>query len=224
MLAAGGGSEPERSAALETLCRTYWEPIYTFLRCRGLDAHDAQDATQDFFAHLLEKNRLQGVAPERGRFRSFLLTALKNYLNDARDRARATKRGGGQGCLPLEVAAVEASVARDAVGTPPEHQFDRRWAGTVLSRAFMRLQQEFTAAGKEPQLLELAVFLGVEGSAAEYDAAAAKLSTTRGAVAVAVFRLRQRYGDLVRCEIANTVATASELQEELRYLLEIACQ
>ena len=224
VLAAGRPAEPDRTNALETLCRTYWEPIYAFLRCGGLDTHDAQDLTQSFFAHLLQRNRLEGLNPESGKFRSFLLTALKNYLNDKRDRARAIKRGGGQVSVPLDLNLAEGHLAHDPTSLPPEHSFDRQWAAEVLNQAFTRLQEEFVGSGKQAQLIELAVFLGVEGSAPEYDAAACKLGTTRGAVAVAVHRLRHRYRDLVRAQIAHTVRTACDLDDEMRYLLEIASQ
>jgi DNA-directed RNA polymerase specialized sigma24 family protein len=224
VLAAGRAAEPERSVALEALCRTYWGPIYAFIRCGGLDRHDAQDATQGFFAHLLERDWLAGLGPEEGKFRSFLLAALKNYLSDIRERAQAVKRGGGQVTVPLLPQIEERQSARDSAALPPERVFDRQWASTVLGQAFAELQKEFLAAGKQAQLLELAVFLGAEGGAAEYDAAATKLGTTRGAIAVAVHRLRQRYRDLVRTQIAQTVGAAADLDDEMRYLLEIAAQ
>jgi len=225
VLTAGGVDPQRQQAALEELCRAYWEPLYAYLRRLGQSPHDAQDVTQGFLVHLLQNRGLQGLRPEGGKFRSFLLTSLKNYLADVRDRDRAAKRGGGQVVLSLDHEVAETHFASEAATEPaPEHLFDRRWAATLINRAFTRLQEEFTAAGKTVQFHGLSVFLGAEGSAEEYDALAARLGLTRGAVAVAVHRLRQRYRDLVRAEIAHTVTTQTEVDDEMRYLLEVICQ
>ena len=225
VLAAGQIGGPEQTAALETLCRAYWEPIYAYLRRLGQSPHDAQDLTQGFLVHLLQNEGLQGLRPEGGRFRWFLLAALKNYLADVRDHARALKRGGGQTMLSLEQEVAESHFALEAAtGAAPEHLYDRRWAAAMMNRAFGRLHEEFVTTGKAAQFQGIAVFLGAEGNAAEYDAVAGRLGLTRGAVAVAVHRLRQRYRDLVRAEIAHTVTSGAELEDEMRYLLAVICQ
>jgi DNA-directed RNA polymerase specialized sigma24 family protein len=225
VLAAGQAGSPGQGAALDALCRAYWEPIYAYLRRLGQSPHDAQDVTQGFLLHLLQNDGLQNLRPEGGKFRSFLLAALKNYLADVRDRAQAIKRGGGQALLSLDHEAAESHFALEAATAPaPEHLFDRRWAATMMNRAFGRLQEEFVTTGKAAQFQEWSVFLGAEGSAGEYDAAAGRLGLTRGAVTVAVHRLRQRYRDLVRAEIAQTVTSRAELEDEMRYLLEVVCR
>jgi RNA polymerase sigma factor (sigma-70 family) len=225
VLAAGQTAGPEKSAALESLCQAYWEPIYAYLRRLGQSPPDAQDVTQGFLVHLLQKDCFRNLRPEAGKFRSFLLAALKNYLSDVRDRAQAIKRGGGQTLLSLDQEAAESHFALEAATAPaPERLFDRRWAATLMNRAFSRLQEEFDTTGKAAQFQKLSVFLGAESTADEYDAVAARLGLTRGAVAVAVHRLRQRYRDLVRTEIAHTVTSPAELEEEMRYLLEVISQ
>jgi RNA polymerase sigma-70 factor (ECF subfamily) len=225
VLAAGHADPARRQAALEILCRTYWEPLYVCLRGLGQDAEDAKDLTQAFLAHLLAADPFAKLSPDQGKFRSFLLKALKNFVADEHARATAAKRGGGQKPLPLDEESAERHYLQ-AVGVTrtPEAIFDRHWALTVLDRAFQALQQEFMAAGKAAQFAELSAFLSTEGGSEEYGAAAEKLELTVGAGAVAVHRMRRRYRECIRCEIAQTVHSAREVDEEMRYLLEVLSQ
>ena len=195
------------------------------MRHLGYEVHDAQDLTQAFFAHLLTGDRLATASPEKGKFRSFLLTSLKHFLADQRDRAQADKRGGGQAAIPLDAELAESHYAQDtSSSSSAETLFDRRWAMTLLNQALARLEKEFAVAGKAQQFAELKGFLSVEGNAAQYEAAAGRLQTTAGAVSVAVHRLRLRYRELIRAEIAETVAGPREVEEEMHYLLELLCQ
>jgi RNA polymerase sigma-70 factor (ECF subfamily) len=222
VLAAGETDSLRRTEALETLCRTYWPPLYSFIRRFGYEVHDAQDLTQDFLAHLLARNPFATLGPEKGKFRSFLLVALKHFLADDRAKVRTTKRGGGQVVLSLDQEVVEAGFLQDSSpDLTAEKLFDRRWAWTLMDRAFARLQDEFAAAGKSETFARLKPFLSSEGSAAQYDAVAVESGVTPGAVAVAVHRMRQRYRALVREEVAHTVASPIELEDEMRYLLDV---
>jgi RNA polymerase sigma-70 factor (ECF subfamily) len=224
VLAAGQGDGARRAAALDKLCRVYWEPLYAFVRRSGCPEHDAQDLTQSFFAHLLSGNHLQNVAPDRGKFRSYLLAALKNFRADQHDRACAAKRGGGQTPVPLDAELAESHYAQDSTGRTAESLFDRRWALTVLHQALARLREEFVRAGKEKQFAELSAFLSHEGSADDYAAVAGRLQMSPGAVPVAVHRLRLRYREAIRTEVAHTVSSPAEVDQEMRYLLELLCQ
>jgi len=224
VLAAGQVESRRGQEALEMLCRTYWQPIFSWLRSSGYEHQDAQDLTQGFLAHLLRNNPFAGLSPDRGKFRSFLLKALQHYLRDHRDSALAAKRGSGVPPVPLEYAS-EDRFAVDAVSAEtPEAAFDRRWALLLLDRAFHALRQEFVAMGKTEQFAELAPFLAKEGCAGEYASAASKLRVTAGAVAVAVHRLRVQYRDCIRNEIAQTVISPREVRQEMRYLLEVLCR
>ena len=224
VLAASQASAQQRAAALETLCRTYWEPLYAYIRRLGYQAPDAQDLTQGFFAHLLSRNAFCGLSPGKGKFRSFLLASLKNFLADSHDWAVAAKRGGDCLTLSFDSKLVEEHFQQESSpNLGAERLFDRRWALTLLDRAFLKLKEEFAAAGKAAQFGELGAFLSREGGAAEYEAIGGKLGMKRGAVAVAVHRLRLRYRELIRGEIAHTVAQPAEVDEEMRYLLEVIC-
>lgn len=225
VLAAGRASPQQRAQALETLCRIYWQPLYTYIRRLGSDVPDAQDLTQGFFAHLLSGNCLQTVSPARGKFRSFLLATLKNFLADERDRAVAAKRGGGQILLGFDANLGEDHFQQESSpDRSAECLFDRRWALTLLDLAFLKLKEEFALAGRAGQFAELNAFLCREGNAADYEAVAAKLAMKPGTVAVAVHRLRLRYRELIRAEIAHTVPHPADVDEEMRYLLEVICQ
>lgn len=220
MLAAAN-HDSGAEAALGTLCRAYWYPLYAFARRQGLSAHDAEDATQGFFAHLLSKGALAQVDRARGRFRTFLLASLKHFLADERDRAHATKRGGGQPVVSLEACAAEERYAlepRDELS--PDRLFDRRWALTVIDQALARLAAEYAATGKAALFAALRPLLTAPGEARSYEEIGAEFSMSEGAVKIAVHRLRQRYGAALRAEIAETVETASEVESELRHLLE----
>jgi RNA polymerase sigma-70 factor (ECF subfamily) len=225
VMAASQASPQQRAAALETLCRTYWEPLYAYLRSFGHDRDDAQDLTQAFFAHLMARNPFAALSPEKGKFRSFLLKSLQHFLADQRDHNVAAKRGGGQQLLPLETDMAERHHAQESSNAPsPEAAFDRRWAVTLLNRAFTALQQEFLAGDKAVRFVELSVFLAAEGNTDEYTAVASRLQMTSGAVAVAVHRLRARYGECIRAAVAQTVLAPAEVEDEMRYLLEVLCQ
>lgn len=221
VLAVKHGDASEALTALERLCRTYWHPLYSFLRRQGRSPHDAQDLTQAFFAHLLQRSFLENVAPRKGRFRSFLLAALKHFLSDEWDKARAEKRGGGQTFISLDDHdAEELYLLEPDMEAPAEKIFERRWALTLLAQALARLREEFASAGKVSEFDHLKVFLSMPTSDGAYDAVAVKLGLAAEAVAVKVHRLRQRYGELIRAEIAQTVASPADIEEELRHLFD----
>ena len=219
IIAAGQDASPLAHEALETLCRTYWYPLYAFIRREGHSPHDAQDLTQAFFARFLEKNFLGDVHRERGKFRSFLLASLKHFLANEWNRARAQKRGGGQTIIPLDQETTEGRYHLE-----PRHDltaekiYERRWALTLLDRVLGRLREEVVAGGKTAQFEELKIFLSAGKGSIPYATVAAKLGSTPEAIKVAVHRLRRRYRELLRAEIANTVATPAEVDEEIRYL------
>jgi RNA polymerase sigma-70 factor (ECF subfamily) len=225
VLQAGQASSPCAGAALEHLCRTYWYPLYACVRRKGLNPEDAQDITQDFFARLLRLNSLRDVGREKGRFRTFLLASLNHFLSDHWDKTRAAKRGGGRPVLSLDDENAEQRYAAElSVDLSPEKLFDRRWALTVLNNAMTRLQAEFNDAGKAVQFDALKVFLSCEAAPGAYDPIAPRLEMTPRAVGTAVYRLRQRYAELVRAEVANTVAGSTDVEVELNYLFEVAGQ
>ena len=219
VLAAGKGAAADVQEALANLCQTYWYPLYAYVRRQGHQPDDAQDLTQAFFARLLEKHYLQSADPERGRFRSFLLTAFKRFLSKERDRERAKRRGGGRKLLPLDFEAGERRYSLEpAHEVTAERIYEQRWALTLLDRVFARLRDEFDQAGKQKDFNCLKVYLTGEAGTPSYQEAAAELGRTEGAVKVAVHRLRRRYRDLVREEIAQTVAGLEDVDEELRHL------
>lgn len=220
VLLAGNSHEPQADAALEQLCRAYWSPLYSYVRRQGHSPHDAQDLTQDFFARLLEKEYLSLADPDRGRFRSFLLKSLKHFLVNDWMRGQAQKRGGGQKVVSFDDEAAERSyLQQSADQLAPEHLYDKRWAVTLLERAMERLQADYSAAGKRGVFDQLRGMLLTEGNAESYRQLAASLELTEGAVKVALHRLRHRFREAAREEIAQTVATPAEVDEELRYLM-----
>lgn len=225
VLAAGSPESPRYQEALETLCRTYWFPLYVYLRRHGCDAHQAADYTQAFFAHMLEKQSLNRVQPKPGKFRSFLLTALKHFLADARDHDQAIKRGAGRKPLSLDFGAAESQYALDpATQLSPEKVFDRSWALTMLGNTMDRLEAEVVKVNKRELFESLKVYLCGEETAVPYRDAAAKLDMTEGAVKVAVHRLRRRYRELLHDEIAQTVHTSDQIEEEIQDLFAaLAC-
>jgi RNA polymerase sigma factor (sigma-70 family) len=205
--------------ALEKLCRSYWYPLYAFVRRQGNGPHDAQDLTQAFFARLLEKNYLEEVDRAKGRFRSFLLAALKHFLANDWDRQRALKRGGAQCHIPIDTQFAETRYGLEpGHEQTPEKLFERRWALTLLDQVLARLREEFVAAGKEQHFDELKVVLTSDKNTIPYVQLGARLELSEGAVKVAVHRLRQRYRDVLRAEIAETVASPDEVEEEIRHL------
>ncbi len=219
VLKAQAGESPAAQAALETLCRTYWYPLYAFVRRLGNSPPDAQDLTQAFFVRLLEKHYLAEVGPEKGRFRSFLLTALKHFLANEWDKARAQKRGGAVDHVPLDTGLAETRYGLEpAHELTPEKLFERRWALTLLDEVLEKLRAEQVAAGKGAQFDTLKITLTTDARSAPYAQLATQLGLTEGAVKVAVHRLRQRYRELLRAEIAQTVASPADVDEEIRHL------
>ena len=218
VVAAGRSESTHARDALEQLCQAYWQPIYAFVRRQGNSPADAQDLTQEFFARLLTKNYLQAVDRSKGRFRSFLLASLKHFLANEWDKARAQKRGGKQVLLSIDGASAETSYAIEPVEQlTPEKIFERRWALTLLKQVMVQLRTEYEQEGKTGLFEELKSTLTGERSVA-YAELARRLHTSEGAVKVAVHRLRRRYRELLRAEIAQTVAGPAEIEEEIRAL------
>src|SRR3954469_15959511 len=218
VMTARGDGGTAASAALETLCRAYWYPLYAFVRRLGHAPHDAQDLTQEFFARLLEKEWLGGVVRERGRFRTFLLTALRRFLANEWDRARAEKRGGGCAMLSLDADAAETRYAAEpATAAPADQIYERRWALTLLEQAMTRLREEYERHGQAHAFAQLKEYLTAERDAIPYAQVAEALGTSSGAARVAVHRLRKRFREVFRDAIADTVAEPSEVDEEVRY-------
>src|SRR5262245_7782867 len=220
VLSAREQSSPVAQIALEQLCRAYWYPLYAHARRRGHDHHSAEDLTQEFFARLLDKEWLNSVSPHKGRFRTFLLAALDHFLANEWRRGQALKRGGGQTIVSLEEThSGEERFAREPASEGvPERAFDRLWATTVLDQAMTRLQREFSDRGKAAHFDDWKVFLGREATAQDCQASGQRLGMSEGAVTVAVHRFRERYGDLLRETVAQTVAQTADVDEELSYL------
>ena len=222
VLAAGDAPSPQSADALEKLCRAYWFPLYAYVRRCGHSPEDAQDLTQGFFTRFLEKNYLAQVDRDKGRFRSFLLAALRHFLFDERDRARAHKRGGGQIMFSLDAENAENFIQKEPADIfTPEKYYDRRWALTALERAQASLKAEFAADGKSDLYEALKCFLSGEKPASTHAQVAARLGKSADAIRCAVQRLRQRYGELIRAEVAHTVASPGQIDEEIRYLLKV---
>ena len=223
--AARSGSGPQAQEALSALCRAYWYPIYAYVRRLGYPAEEAEDVTQGFFTRVLEKHYLKDFQRERGRFRSFLLVSLKHFVANERDWARAQKRGGAQTAVALDDVLHSALhdaerryslEPRDSV--TPERIFERQWALTVLTRVQDRMLEDAAAAGQLAQFERLKGLLVGDNSDIGYRALAAELDTTEGALKVAIHRLRQRFKERLREEIAHTVSNPDEVGDELRYL------
>jgi RNA polymerase sigma factor (sigma-70 family) len=205
--------------ALEELCRAYWYPIYAFIRRTGRSPHDAQDLTQEFFLRLLETNSIGRADPRLGKFRTFLLGALKNFLADAYRKANAWKRGGGTKIVSFEEIQAEERYQLEAIeDRTPEQMYERGWPVVLLETAMARLRDEFQAAGKARQFQVLKPFLSQEGSEGAYERAGAELNASGKTVAVAVHRIRRRFRHVVRSAIADTVSTPGEIEEEYQRL------
>ncbi len=211
--------QPDDSAArsaLDALCRRYWFPLYAFARRRVVTIQEAQDLTQEFFLRLLEKNSLAAASPERGRFRSFLLTSLKNFLANEWDRANAQKRGGGRERLSLDWEVGESRLSLEPAHTDtPEREFERQWALTLLDNVVNRLQDEFKSSNKSRQFEWLKETLTGGRAVVDYALVAAELSMTEEAVRQAAHRLRKRYRELLREEVAATVESEQEVEDEI---------
>ena len=225
VLAAGRDEGSGQAQALEELCRAYWYPLYAYVRRRGFKPEDAQDLTQEFFARLLEKQFLSAVDPARGKFRSFLLAAMEHLLAKEWRRSNALKRGGGKPLMSLDAQEAETRYLlepRDEL--TPEKIFERRWAITLLERTMARLRAECLAADKGQLFGSLKGALAGEKCESGYATVAVQLGMTEGAVKMAAHRLRQRYGDLLREEIAPTVSSPEEVDEEIHYLFRAVAQ
>ncbi len=225
VLAAGRDENTGSSAgALETLCQTYWYPIYAYVRRRVPTVHEAQDSTQAFFERILEKKTLANADPDRGRFRAFLLTACKRFLANEWHKGQAAKRGAGQQVLSLDFDAAETRYAIEAVDSlTPEIVYEQQWAVTMLNSVLEQLQQEFTDRAKSEQFDELKQFLSGSKSVS-YAEAAENLGMKEGAVKVAAHRMRTRYRELIRAEIAQTVESPDEIEDEIRRLFSVMAE
>ena len=222
VLQAGANDSPQAAEALASLIRAYWYPLYAYVRRQGHSTEDAQDLTQEFFARLLERNYLRLANRNRGRFRTFLLTSLKHFLINEWKRANREKRGSGQKILSLDEEMAESRyTAEPVVDQPPDALYDRGWAAVLLDRALVALRTELAQCGKLDLFVRLKVFVWGEKNSLTYAAMAAQLGMTESAVKVAVHRLRHRYGELLRAEVAQTVTTPVEVDEELRHLISV---
>ncbi len=219
MLAAREEQSPQAQAALEQLCRTYWYPLYVYVRSSGHTPENAQDLTQEFFARLLAKHYLTAVRPEAGKFRWFLQAAVKRFLINERERASAAKRGGTSPHIPFDGQKAEERYRLDAADQrTPDKLFDRAWATNLIQATYQRLEEEYALESKGRLFERLRVFLSGDRADLTCAEAGAELGMTEGAVKVAVHRLRRRYRDLLREQVAQTVHTAADLEEELRNL------
>ncbi len=222
VLAAADQGKPEAAAALEKLCRTYWYPLSVYIRRHGHSPEDSRDLTQEFFFRLLERNSFAAADRAKGRFRSFLLGALKHFLADEHDKAAAQKRGGGRSIASWEeVGAEERFAAEPADELSPDKLFDRRWALTVLDQAIVHLRARYEAEGSLELFDALSCYLTREIAAPSYAETAARLGLSERAVASAIFRLRRCYHSLVREEVAQTVSEPQELEDEICYLMNV---
>jgi RNA polymerase sigma factor (sigma-70 family) len=220
VLASRDDKSPAAQVALEQLCRTYWYPLYAHARRRGNDHHSAEDLTQEFFARLVDHEWLKSVGPEKGRFRTFLLTALDHFMANEWRRARTLRRGGGRQIISLEEACTreERFAEEPSCESASERAFDKLWATTVLEEALTQLQQEFLTRGKAAHFEDWKQFLSREASTKDCQASGERIGMSAGAVSVAVHRMRERYGDLLRETVAQTVSQPGDVDAELSYL------
>lgn len=222
VVAASRSDSTHAQAALASLCQSYWYPLYAYVRRRGFTPHDAQDLTQEFFARLLEHRWLGQADPERGRFRTFLLSALTHFLANEWDKARAKKRGAGAQPVPLQFDTAETRYGQEpADPVTPEQCYERQWALALLERVLENLEKENVAEAKGEVFKVLRQCLVGDRQALAYAALGEQLGMSEGAVKVAVHRLRQRYRALLREEIAHTVSTPGEVEGEMKYLFQV---
>lgn len=223
-MAAAADDSTSSATALARLCEDYWYPLYAFVRRKGFSAPEAQDLTQDFFAHLLEKKILKKADPAKGKFRTFLLVSLQNFLHNQRVRDRAAKRGGGAPTFSLDETTAEDRYRLEPADVlTPEKLFERRWALTLLEKVHAQLREECLASGKLDQFNVLQIYLSGEPKGGDYAEAADRLGWTNVAVRVAVYRLRKRIGKLLQKEVSCTLADPAdpaELLDEIRSLLQ----
>jgi len=220
VLQAGGPTSEGSAWALEQLCRTYWYPLYSFARRSGVPPHDAEDLTQSFFAHLLEKDVIARADRERGRFRSFLLGAFKNFHANDRARLAATKRGGGRSIISFDEMQAESRYQHEPQNDlSPEKLYEQKWAASLLEQVMQTLRTEYSTLGKGLlfDVLRTVIWGGRQDGG--YEALAGQVGLTEGAFKVAVHRMRSRYKECLRQEVAQTVATPGEVDDELRHLL-----
>ncbi len=219
VVAAGDSKHPDSRAALEDLCQSYWYPLYAYLRRRGYPQEDAEDVVQGFFTQLLDKKYLKAADRERGRFRSFLLTSLKNFAANEWDREKAQKRGGATKTLSLDFETAEGRYHLDpADEQTPEQVFDRGWAVTQLRQALERMSAESAGGESERRFELLKGYLTGDSQDVRYKDVADELDMSEGAVKVAVHRLRQRFGDVLRDEVARTLNDPADVDDEIRHL------
>ncbi len=219
VLAAGDATNPNSHEALSELCQSYWRPLYSFVRRKGHSPADAHDLTQGFFTRLLEKNFLGTASPELGRFRSYLLGAMKNFLSDAYDHRMAQKRGGGAVIIAIDIEAEEGRSKFEPVDeNTAEKLYDRQWALETLDKAMSALAREYKSAGKEKYFSTLKKILVPDGDKCSYKEIAAELGTSEGNVKIAVHRLRKRYKELLRELISQTLADPADVDDEIRHL------
>jgi RNA polymerase sigma factor (sigma-70 family) len=219
--AAKGEGEASRDA-LESLCEAYWYPVYAFVRRQGFGAEEARDLTQGYFMRLIERQGLKNVRPELGRFRSFLLASVRHYLSNERDREQARKRAPEKPLVPLDVQSAEDRyLAEPEDALTPETVFEHKWAMTVFERAMRRLSDEWSGDERSRRFQSLSLCLTGREPAPSYRELAAELDMSEDAVKVSVHRLRQRYGELLRDEIAQTVNHPADVDDELRHLLSV---
>jgi len=219
VLIAGKDNSLQAAEAMEKLCRTYWYPLYAYVRRSGYDVTDAQDLTQEFFARFLAKNYLASVDPSKGKFRSYLLASMKHFLAKEWARAKALKRGGGQTIIPLNTDSAETRYCQEtADNTSPDRIYERRWALTLLDHVLTHLHDEYKAAGKGLLFNQLQGCLAGEKSLPPYATLTSQLEMTEGAIKVAIHRLRHRYRNLLRETIAQTVSSSAEIDDEIHYL------
>jgi RNA polymerase sigma-70 factor (ECF subfamily) len=225
VVAAGSPSSPDAQKALESLCQIYWYPLYAYVRRRVANSDEAQDLTQAFFAQLLEKNYVGQAVPERGRFRSFLLTAFKHFLSKQWEKGKAKKRGGGRAAISLDFESGESRYRIEpATHFTAEQWYNKQWALMLLDRTMQQLQREWTDEGKARQFDALNGFLVGDHEAITYAQVAAELNTTEAAAKMAAHRMRRRYRTLLREEIAQTVTHPKEVDDEIRDLFTVLAQ
>ncbi len=220
--AAGDADSGAAQQALARLCQTYWYPLYSYVRSKGYGPEDAEDLTQGFFARLLQRRDWERAERAKGKFRYFLLVAVKNFLTDEHDRATALKRGGGQKAVSFDGDSAEDRYKLEPVDTmTPEKLYERRWGLTLLQESLNRLKAEHVVARKKGLYSALEPFLKQSESPPSYAEVASQLGMSEGAVKSALHRLRHRYNELVRDEIAQTVRTDTEVEEEIRHLIDV---
>ena len=222
VLRAGQRADRDADAALAALCQRYWFPLYAYVRRHVADVHAAQDMTQEFFSRLLEKNTLAAASPQRGRFRAFLLTAVKHFLANQRDRAKTQKRGGGLRPLRLDLEAGESRLGLQPVDdVTPERLFQRQWVLTLLDLVMHKLETEYRLSGRAEQFERLKGALAGDRDRLPYAALGAELGMSEEAARQAASRLRKRYRELLREEVSQTLAEPGDIDDEIRSLFEV---